>query len=71
MIKEPGLSTIDSPSRYGGLLICGLRRGANPTCEELEFYPPWGQCSHAWIQPVKVDPFDRLFMKTKFWFKQH
>ena len=24
MIKEPGLSTIDSPSRYGGLLICGL-----------------------------------------------
>lgn len=46
MIKDPRLSTIDSPNRYGGLLICGLNnglgRGANPT-EELEFHPPWAQ----------------------------
>jgi hypothetical protein len=45
MIKEPRLSTVDSPTRYGGLLICGmnygLARGGNPQ-EESDF-PPWAQ----------------------------
>lgn len=43
MIETPRLSTIETPQRYGGLLICGLNyglpRGGSP--QQEEDFPPW------------------------------
>lgn len=45
MIAQPKLSTIDTPTRYGGLLICGMNYGLHRggTAQTEDDFPPWAQ----------------------------
>lgn len=67
MIEEPRLSTVDSPTRDGGLLICGLNYGlardGNPQGESD--FPPWA--SH-FTDYQSNSKGDRFVSRLASWF---
>jgi len=66
MIKEPMLSTVDVPERYGGLLICGtnygLEEGTAPK-HEVPFIP-WAE----YFTHVKNRTKDKFVSRLSTWF---